>query len=601
MKTLEALPTSVDVCMCEPFVLPGFLPTLGTPTLKAEFSTHGVSSKVFYPSIRFFARNNLQCSDFVMSAVDNIPLQFSEFLFATDNIEESIDYILETLNRQDESLRQVARKLAVNAQDLLKSIADEIADLRPAVLCHSVTFGDYNFAFNLFKEVKSRLPDIKIVVGGSNCTIDFSEKLLDVAPEIDYVVCDETYTTTIQLVQSIINHQETDYPTCTTQKKCAARVNKVVSLEDMPCPDFDDFFETLVAIGHTNYQIILPYEMSRGCWWGEKHPCKMCGYFGNQTCFLIKSPDKVASELNYLKEKYGTSYFRLTDLVQPKREYISQLRDMGLNDTFHLFWEMRPNVSETDIATLRSIGLFYAQAGLESLSSAELKHINKGTTAINNIAVLRHCYTYKIHVVWNYLYGFEDDRAEWYESAIEMMPLLYHLQPPDPREVWINKCSVIYANANRETLRPIGDNIFYTSLTPDFNVFFSAPKNPDLMPVYDKLRMEIGKWKDAFNSGFALYEEMLEDGSMKVIREYGENVTSYNMTPIQAAIYQYCHTPRSKQQLSLVTEGADTDIDALLANWIREGVMVYIDDKYLSLATSASPYRWHRFQVLPNI
>lgn len=601
MKRYNALLTSVDVCMCEPFVLPGFLPTLGTPTLKAELSAHNISSRVFYPSIRFFSGNSLQCSDFVMSAVDNIPLQFSEFLFATDNIEESIDYILETLSQQDERLRQEAKRLMKNAKELLESIADEIANLHPRVLCHSVTFGDYNFAFSLFKAVKLRLPEIKIVVGGSNCTIDFSEKLLNTAPEIDYVICDETYSTTIQLVQAIINQQKPNLPTCTTREARATQYNRIHSLENMPCPDFDDFFDTLSVTGHVSYQIILPYEISRGCWWGEKHPCKMCGYFGNQSCFLIKSADKVVSDLFFLKEKYGTAYFRLTDLVQPKREYISKLRDIGLDDSFNLFWEMRPNVSETDIAMLRSIGLFYAQAGLESLSSSELKYINKGTTAINNIAVLRHCYTYKIQIVWNYLYGFEDDQAEWYEKAIEIMPLLYHLQPPDPRKVWINKCSIMYENANKETLRPIGDNIFYSSLTSDFNVFFVAPQNPELLPIYDKLRKRISVWKNAFTSGYALYEEMLENGEMRVIREYGENLCSYQMTPIHAAVYRYCHTPRSKQQIISVIEGGAIDIDNLLSQWIQQGIMIHLDDKYLSIATSASPYRWHKFQVLPNI
>ena len=174
---------------------------------------------------------------------------------------------------------------------------------------------------------------------------------------------------------------------------------KIDFLDGLPCPDFDDFMETLESTGLDKGQVILPYEISRGCWWGEKKPCAMCGYFGNQKCFLIKPAKKVCDELHYLKEKYQVSFFRLTDLVQPQRSYLQQLKELGMDDTFHLFWETRPNLTFEDTALLRSIGLFYAQTGLESLSTGELAYIRKGTTGINNIFVLINFYTFKIHCV----------------------------------------------------------------------------------------------------------------------------------------------------------------------------------------------------------
>ncbi len=592
----------VDICMCEPFILPGFLPTLGTPTLKQVLTDAGFTARIFYPSVRLFAENRLQENPLILSAIDNIPLQFSEYLFTDADPDTAARYVLTTLKQEgNQELLQQIQALRQQAFRLLEELADDIADAQPRVLCHSLTFGDYNFAARLFRAVKDRLPDIHILVGGSCCTPEVSRELLTVIPGIDAVVCDETYDATVAAVRDILQGLPPSGPHLTTHTTVAESCGKLRDLNTLPPPDFDDFIQTLDLLKNPTEAVILPYEISRGCWWGEKHPCAMCGYFGNQRCFIIKSPEKAARELQLLKQKYHTAYFRLTDLVQPQRDYLAQLKEHGMEDTFRLFWEMRPNVTESDIALLRSIGLFYAQTGLESLSTQELKYIGKGTTAVNNIAVLRHCATYRIHVVWNFLYGFREDHRSWYEEAMQIMPRLYHLQPPDPREVWLNKCSRLYAETPTNALVPIGDNTFYPNFHTDLTVFFKTPKKPEMTPVYEDLCQQIANWKRAFYAGYALYERPETTGTLTVVREYGSNCQEYPLNEVESALYQYCHTPRSLQNIQQLTEGSGWDASALLARWVQQEIMLFLDGKYLSLATGNSKYRWQKFQVLPNM
>ncbi len=590
-----------DVCMCEPFILPGVLPTLGSPSLKSALQYAGISAKVFYPSYRFFVSQNIQSNKTILEAINNIPLQFSEFLFSSSCNSETIDYIINSIGLDyNDALEVFFCSLQDVAKNILYDLVETITNYSPSILCHSLTFGDYNFAFELFKAIKVNMPHIKIIVGGSNCDPQFSQTLLDSCPEIDYVICDETYETTINLCNSILNKETlSNFEHITDRVHLAKSTKKIDSLEDIPCPDYDDFFEEINRHSNKPKQIIVPYEVSRGCWWGEKKPCVMCGYFGNQKCFLIKSPQKVINEIRLLREKYSLLYIRLTDLVEPPRKYLKSLKQCGMDNKVNLFWELRPNVSEEDISLLRSFGLFYAQIGIESLSTDELKYINKGTTAINNISILINLHTYKIHCVWNYLYGFEDDRAEWYRDAISIMPKLYHLQPPDPRKVWINKSSEIYGKADKGKLKPIGNNVYYNNLCIGFNTFFETGVRSNMADVYEELLNAIHLWRNAFSKGYALYVSSDADGIIEIIREY-DAIRKYSFSGIQRMLYIYFFTPHTLEQ---ATNFFSIDCDIILkylTYFVEENIMLALDNKYVALATRHSKYKWHNFSVLPN-
>ena len=601
----------ISVVCCEPFILPGILPTLGSATLKAEFSNNGILSKVFYPSLRFFSANNIEKNKFVLAAIENIPLQFSEFLCSTEKICESIDYIINTIapsiiENSDEynKLKDELYKLRNSMQTIIHDITNEIIEINPDVICHSFTFGDYNFASALFSKVKEFLPNIKIIVGGSNCTPYFSKKLLHSIPTIDYVICDETYETTTALVRYFVFG--TPIPKnvslyITTHTQVAQTVNKIQTIEMLPCPDFDDFMSEISNNNIAIENIILPYEISRGCWWGEKKPCSMCGYFGNQKCFLIKSIEKVNNDIAHLMKKYNVSYFRLTDLVEPHRNYLKELKLAGFGKDINLFWELRPNLTVGDMELLRSLGLFYAQVGLESLSTDALKHINKGTTAINNIFCLINLYTYKIHCVWNFLYGFEDDKKSWYEDAMSIMPLLYHLQPPEPRQVWINKCSKIYENSDKSKLTPIGNKLYYKELDDDFIAFFKSPLQENMKETYSDLCNAINLWREAFNSGYVLYEDVENSmgNELVIVREYEEKQV-FQLCGIEKLIYYYFYLPHSLQQAVTDLQLSESILQNVLAGFVRNKIMIFLDGKYLSLATRSSKYRWQKFNVLPK-
>lgn len=584
-----------DVCLCEPFILPGILPTLGTPTLKAVLNEVNIESKIFYPSLHFFAENRYFENDIVLKCISDIPLQFSEFLFNCSNIDEGITFLKEKTGIENES---EIKNVLNCAEKILQRTVAEICNSGAKVLTYSLTFGDYNFAFNLFKRVKA-VSDLTIVVGGSMCTPNLAREILMICPEIDYVICDEDVETYQKFVLSIITRVPYYSQYVASKENDAKEVNKIKDLNHLPCPDFSDFLHEIEVLKLRRDSVIVPYEISRGCWWGEKKSCAMCGYFGYQKCFLIKDSQKVISDLKKLKEQFNVNYIRFTDLVEPHRVYLKELEplsELGLN----FFWELRPNITEDDISLIRKLGVFYSQIGFESLSTDELKYIHKGTTAINNVYLLILLMSYKIRIDWNYLFGFSDDEEGWYESAMDIMPVLHHLFPPDLRKVWINKESRIFNECEKSELTPIGSKIFHEAFSDDIEVFYQTKIKEGFSGIYNRLEQEIEMWKKNFFNGYQLCIIYDNFDGVHIMRDYGYKEHFY-LQGIEAQVYVSIFQPISLNKLKEFFEDNTEFIENILSKFINFKIAIYLDGKYLALATRSTQYKWNKYNLLKSL
>ena len=539
----------VDVCLCEPFILPGILPTLGMPTIKSELQMAGMTCKMFYPSVRFFVEQEVYKSPFLLSLVEDTPLQLVEFLFVEEaKKEDAINYICDSrrITRKEEVV-SLLLDLHKEAIILVQSLAKKIVELNPTVLCISTTFGDLNFDLRLIEFVKKIEKRIKIICGGSNCDAEYSGRLMQMTDQLDAVICDETGEITMSYIKSILagNDIEASFNNYITDRsQIAKKTYQLRSLDDLPCPDFDDFFEVANALGIKTHMLTLPYELARGCWWGEEHPCTMCGFFGNQKKYVHKNPQKVISEIEMLIKKYGITRIRFTDLVNPRIDLLESLLPLEKSN-IRFFWELRPDISEEQVKLLKRIGLTCGQIGIESFSTNELCVIKKGTNGIDNINVLRMLSEYKIEVIWNYLYGFANDETEWYEKIINIMPLLFHLQPPSIRKIWINRFSELYNESDKEQLVPLGEDFFHDENSQGFNYFYKVIENKTMQETYRLLNETIIRWKNAYSKHYSLLTIPKNSTELCIERRYGEWNEDYVYEGIKCVLYCLLSSPRT--------------------------------------------------------
>ena len=124
------------------------------------------------------------------------------------------------------------------------------------------------------------------------------------------------------------------------------------------------------------------------------------------------------------------TYFNCVDNILP-RNYTKEVLPF-LNTPSHvtLFYEVKADLCEADIQRLAQARVTFIQPGIEALSTSTLKLMKKGTTAFQNLRLLKHCVTHEVFPTWNLLVGFPGEKEEVYHKYLQDLPRLAHLPPP---------------------------------------------------------------------------------------------------------------------------------------------------------------------------
>jgi len=114
---------------------------------------------------------------------------------------------------------------------------------------------------------------------------------------------------------------------------------QVKDLDDLPIPDFQDYFEQMAIIGKKRpFQPKLPMEISRGCWWKK---CNFCNLNLQWKGYRMKSPKRIAKELDTLIKTYQVLSISFMDNLLPVniREILRHIFE--LKRDLRLFAEIR--------------------------------------------------------------------------------------------------------------------------------------------------------------------------------------------------------------------------------------------------------------------
>lgn len=385
---------------------------------------------------------------------------FMESLWGTDHEldRKFIDYITDRqgLDPEDRYL-QTLTECRSNAERLIETAIKNIPWDRYRLVGFSSMFQQQMASLSLARRLKQLHPDLYIVFGGANCEGVMGAALLKSFPFIDGICLGEGDIAFPQLVQQLLGDEQrkaipgilerrdfgngarrTSLPILQeTNHDCGSATNlkpaPAATMEELPYPNFDDYFaqaETYQLLDHM--KVMLPFETSRGCWWGERHHCTFCGLNGMTMKFRNKSSARAIDELKYLVSRYGTRirYLAATDNIMPMsyfNDLVPLLGELGVD----LFYETKSNLREEQVAALGRGNIKSIQPGIESLSTTVLALMRKGVTAIQNLQLLKFCVQYGIDPSWNFLIGFPGESAKDYEGVAELIRAVPHFRPPD--------------------------------------------------------------------------------------------------------------------------------------------------------------------------
>jgi hypothetical protein len=164
-----------------------------------------------------------------------------------------------------------------------------------------------------------------------------------------------------------------------------------VDLRTLPAPDFDG----LPLDRYLAPQLLLPYDPTRGCYWGR---CAFCHYgltASGTARYRERAVHTVVEHLGALSARHGTRFFYLSqDSVAPAT--LCRLADALAKSGLDLRWgtDLRPEAYLTPerCERLRRGGAVACSLGVESASPRILRLIDKGitprraATAVRNLA-----------------------------------------------------------------------------------------------------------------------------------------------------------------------------------------------------------------------
>ena len=444
--------------------------------LKAQLNARGRTSRVLYFNIEFAELIGQQLYLRLSNGVSTNALVgewfFADCVFGAD-IPADYDYVSKILSRSapPETVADVvAARSARHA--FVADCAAEVLALEPRIVGFTTMFDQTCASLAVAKAIKSGSNPPLVVFGGANCEGEMGRQLLASVAWIDNVCTGEGDEVLPAFVEGVVR---SGFPPAIMGMpgreagSSPADPALIRDLEALPFPNYQDYVDRLRELPVRDHlKIRLPFQSSRGCWWGAKQHCTFCGLNGQGMSYRSKSSDTVVRELSTLFETYGIAKFSSVDNILDMRHIggvFPRLREDG--PALDLFYEVKANLRFEQLALLKDGGVTAIQPGLESLSNDVLRLMKKGCTALHNIQLLRWCKELGIEVAWNLLGGFPDEPIEAYAGMAALTPLLTHLTPPGScTEIRLDRFSPLFTGAERMGLKRVRPKPAYYYIFP---------------------------------------------------------------------------------------------------------------------------------------
>ena len=585
-------------------------PAIGVSLLKAATTRLGFSSSVQYFNFRLAELIGPTLSTQISESLPSESLVgdwfFADMLFSQQLPHEQ-EYVAKILSRyaHPQLIEEICKARSAR-REFIEYCVERLQALRPRVVGFTTTFHQTCACLAVAQRLK-QLPDPPLIIfGGANCEGEMGLQLLNSFSWIDYVCTREGDLAFPAFLQQVLRNGRTDPIPGILQQGRSTQVTTpdlVRELDDLPLPDYDDYFAAL-ADSSVSSQIKpeLLIESSRGCWWGAKQHCTFCGLNGDTMSFRSKSPDRVFDEIRYLSETYKVKRINCVDNILDMK-YVKtlfpRLKESGLK--LELFYEIKANIRYDQMVSLREGGVKAIQPGIESFSNEVLRLMRKGCTGLQNIQLLRWSEEQGITVAWNLLAGFPNESPSEYARTAELLPLLTHLQPPSScSQIRLDRFSPLFTNAEQFGLRRVRPTSSYYYVYPlgrrdlarlayFFDFDYTDGRNPE--SYIAAVKRAVGDWYLARTESpeqRARLDAVCTDHAEIEVTDTRACATStvHKLRGLEAQVYLACDAAQTLPSLGrlCVGSGGEGEIRAALDRLQNDKLMTQMDDQYLSLA-----------------
>jgi len=606
-------------------------PPIGVGYLSANLKKRGISSGIINGHLHFADHIGLGIYNRINNSENTYLIgewTFSRAAFPDFHVDDEAYFELLHQPADKEALYQVREA----AQGYIDTLAARILDGKPRLIGCSSMFQQNCASLALMRRIREWAPEVITVMGGANCESEVGRAIHTHFPWVDYVFSGESDELFPDFCRWILHGippeqsgKEPWPPTAIlTPETRSLGKNRPVGLavtytmNDLPLPEFDDYFAALQDSPHQN-QInpALILETSRGCWWGEKSRCTFCGLSAGTIGFRSKSGDKAYQEIDTMANQFNMYRFELVDNIMDMAYFDTLLPRLAKDPRpFRFFYEIKTNLTHKQVECLADAGVLWIQPGIEGLNDRLLKLMKKGNNACHGIRLLKWSRQYGIYVMWNYLCDAPGEIDDWHTEELTYIPLLAHLQAPWNAGTRIRydrfAAYTVEAEDYKLELEPCPAYRYIYPLDEEQlrdQAYYFFNKNQSLIndgkpqPVMENLKSLMATWRELY---YAHSEKGLSDQpaatapELRMTRPDPDTIhlmdtrpcavaAEHTLSGIHRLVYDICdagevlHAVVSKLQQAGYPDMDNAQAQALLDERIASKTLMKVSGRYLSL------------------
>jgi ribosomal peptide maturation radical SAM protein 1 len=505
----------------------------------------------------------------------------------------------------------------------LKQITDQFIDGedwdRYFLLGFSICFGQLTSSIYFIRQIKRRTSSAKVVVGGSHCAGKMGESLLNVFQEIDYIIQGEGERPLVHLIRSLEAYPEQKgllvIPGLLSrgERHSEIELSQVRHLDELPIPDYTEYFGLLRSL-NTAKQFLpkIPMEISRGCWWRKSTTkkaisgCAFCNLNIQWRGYRSKSHHKVAAELDSLTDRFQVLSISFVDNLLPRKDLKVLFKGLGaLGKDFRFFGELRALAPPDVLAAMGDAGMGEVQVGIEALSTSLLRRLNKGTSAIDNVEIMKHCETLGLpDLTGNLILNFPTSDEADVSETLSALEFVYPFRPLKPVPFSLGYGSPVYKNPKFYGLSRVRNHPFYAYLFPAkilsgltlmTQTYQGGARRQNQLwkPVKEKLDEWSRNYLELHRAPGCDPILSYRDGRRFLIireRRPGTQTMTHRLVGTSRKIYLFCQTQRSLRELLSRFPGFGEDkILSFLKMMVEKRLVFREQNHFIGLAVPANP------------
>jgi ribosomal peptide maturation radical SAM protein 1 len=301
----------------------------------------------------------------------------------------------------------------------------------------------------LARRIRQKYPDVRLIFLGTNVEGKMGLEFARAFSYVDHVIIGESDEVFPELLRRLADEGDPGDLLGVATRRCDGVVSflgptaPVRNLDNLPTPNYDTYFDSarryrIDEFAETIQDPFLrfraraiPFEASRGCWWGEKSHCIFCSLNGTHMEYRSKSAERVLAEMAELTSRYGRKEIWGADIVLGLKHINGLFAPLAAGDQgYQIYFMSKTNLRRDQLRLMARGGLRFLLPGVESINTRLLKLMRKGTTKLQNVNLLRWCAYYGIRVVYLLLHGFPGERMEDYEDQLATLRLITHTGAP---------------------------------------------------------------------------------------------------------------------------------------------------------------------------